>query len=265
MERNNFSVAAGFGSSSGRQGVFGTFSAFLEMVVSEITMARLNHANVLAHFSHAGVDDMADNTCHFGINIFFADNGLPKNDTTRLYFPADSHQMKAVLQTVFRDSGLRFIFSTRSATPFILAENGTPFFGGGYTFIPGKDDLIRDGSDAVIVTYGEMLYRCLDAVETLAAGGIRTALVNKACLNTIDEDMLKKIGNTPAVLVVETQNTKTGMGSRMGTWLLERGYRPAYAALGTRREGRGGLSEQIPYQGLDSADIEQRIRDLIHR
>jgi len=34
------------------------------MVVSEITMARLNYANVLAHFSHAGVDDMADNTCH---------------------------------------------------------------------------------------------------------------------------------------------------------------------------------------------------------
>jgi len=71
MERNNFSVAAGFGATAGKQGIFATFSAFLEMVISEITMARLNQANVLAHFSHAGVDDMADNTCHFGINIFF--------------------------------------------------------------------------------------------------------------------------------------------------------------------------------------------------
>ena len=87
MERNNFSVAAGFGAEKGRQGIFGTFSAFLEMVVSEITMARLNRANVLAHFSHAGVDDMADNTCHFGINNFFADNGLPENDNTRLVLP----------------------------------------------------------------------------------------------------------------------------------------------------------------------------------
>ena len=60
MERNNFSVAAGFGSVEDKQGIFGTFSAFLEMVVSEITMARLNRSNVLAHFSHAGVDDMAD-------------------------------------------------------------------------------------------------------------------------------------------------------------------------------------------------------------
>ena len=54
MERNNFSVAAGFGSEPGRQGIFGTFAAFLEMVVSEITMARLNNANVLAHFFALG-------------------------------------------------------------------------------------------------------------------------------------------------------------------------------------------------------------------
>jgi transketolase N-terminal domain/subunit len=39
-----------------------------------------------------GVDDMADNTCHFGINNFFSDNGVPENDATRLYFPADSNQ-----------------------------------------------------------------------------------------------------------------------------------------------------------------------------
>jgi len=37
-------------------------------IISELTMARLNHANVLCHFSHSGVDEMADNTCHFGIN-----------------------------------------------------------------------------------------------------------------------------------------------------------------------------------------------------
>src|SRR5262249_35503813 len=68
MERANYSAAAGFGSEPGHQGIFGTFSAFLEMVISEITMARLNECNVLAHFSHAGVAEILDNTCHFGIN-----------------------------------------------------------------------------------------------------------------------------------------------------------------------------------------------------
>jgi len=57
MERGNYSAAAGFGSFPGKQGIFATFSAFLEMCISEITMARLNYANVLAHFSHSGVDE----------------------------------------------------------------------------------------------------------------------------------------------------------------------------------------------------------------
>jgi transketolase C-terminal domain/subunit/transketolase N-terminal domain/subunit len=263
MERNNFSVAAGFGATAGKQGIFATFSAFLEMVISEITMARLNHANVLAHFSHAGVDDMADNTCHFGINAFFADNGLPENDTTRLYYPADSLQLKAVLLSIFFDKGLRFVFSTRSGTPFILSPNGKRFFEDGYTFIPGKDDLIREGRDGYIVTYGEMLYRCLDIVEDLKTEGMSIGLINKTTLNVIDEDMLKRIGSSKAILVVETQNVKTGLGARMGTWLLERDYHPRFACMGTRKEGHGGLSEQIPYQGMDKNAIRSRITALI--
>ena len=145
MERGNFSAAAGFGYDLGKQGIFGTFSAFLEMCISEITMARLNKANVLAHFSHAGCDDMADNTCHFGINNFFAANGLPDegHDLTRLYFPADQHQFAACVKKIFSDPGLRFIFSTRSAVPDILKDDGTPFFSKDYTFTTGKDDIIR--------------------------------------------------------------------------------------------------------------------------
>ena len=263
MERNNFSVAAGFGSESGRQGIFGTFSAFLEMLVSEITMARLNHANVLAHFSHAGVDDMADNTCHFGINVFFADNAIAEGDTTRLYFPADTNQMKALLQAIFFEPGLRFVFSTRSAVPILLNESGNPFFGPDYRFVSGRDDVIRDGEDAFVVSYGEMLYRCLDAVERLREEGYRVGLINKATLNVADESMLERIGVARAVLVVESQNIKTGLGSKMGSWLLERRLSPKYRAIGVGKLGKGGLDEQIPYQGLDPEGIYQAMRALI--
>lgn len=263
MERNNYSVAAGFGSTPGRQGIFGTFSAFQEMVISEITMARLNKANVLAHFSHAGVDDMADNTCHFGINNFFADNGLAEGDDTKLYFPADPLQLKAMLNTIFHEQGLRFVFSTRSATPFILKENGENFFGDGYVFTPGKDEIIREGSAGYIVAYGEMLYRCLHAVELLNKEGVDVGLINKPTLNQIDTELLEKAGNSPFVLVVETQNSKTGLGIRYGTWLLESGYSPRYGYLGTFREGKGGLSEQIPHQGMGTEDIISKVKSFI--
>jgi transketolase len=81
MERGNFSAAAGFGFEKDKFGVFSTFAAFAEMVISELTMARFNHCNILGHFSHSGVDEvcylipqlyhllisihqMADNSCH---------------------------------------------------------------------------------------------------------------------------------------------------------------------------------------------------------
>ena len=183
MERGNFSAAAGFGMDDGRQGVFSTFSAFLEMCISEITMARLNQSNVLCHFSHSGVDDMADNTCHFGLNHFFADGGIPgapadtdhspdeHADTTRLYFPGDPAQFEACVKRVFTDIGLRFVFSNRSKLPWILAEDGSKFYEG-QTFEPGMDDVVRDDfTDGVIVTYGATLHRAVAAAEKMKDDG----------------------------------------------------------------------------------------------
>ncbi|MHC4670836.1 MAG: transketolase C-terminal domain-containing protein, partial [Planctomycetota bacterium] len=262
MERGNFSAAAGFGMEEGRQGIFGTFSAFLEMIVSEITMAGLNESNVLAHFSHAGVDWMADNTCHFGVNNFFAASALPEGDTTRLYFPADQHQMKATLERIFWDPGLRFVFSTRSGTPDILREDGSLLYGEGYAFAPGRDEIVREGSAGYVVSYGEMLYRALDAVERLRAEGLEVGLINKPTLNLVDEDMMATVGRTPFVLVVESQSRTTGLGIRYGTWLLERGYGPRYAHVGTVRVGSSGLWEQMAHQGIDPDAIIAKVRTL---
>lgn len=263
MERGNFSMAAGFGMEEDRQGIFATFSAFLEMIISEITMARLNNSNVLCHFSHAGIDDMADNTCHFGLNNFFADNGLEDGYETRLYFPADPRQMAACIETIFHQPGLRFVFSTRSKVPMILDTEGQEMFGGDYLFAPGKDEVIREGTAGYIVSFGDALYRALDAVERLKQEGIDVGLINKPTLNVVDEDMMAKIGKAPFVLVVEAFNRKTGLGSRFGSWLLERGFTPKFAYLGTHEEGCGGLWEQYPYQGLDPVGIMAKVKSMI--
>lgn len=263
MERGNISAAAGFGMEKGKQGIFATFAAFLEMCISEITMARLNYSNLLCHFSHSGIDDMADNTCHFGINNFFADNGLDDGYDTKLYFPADAHQMRACVEAVFSDPGLRFIFSTRSKTPMILGSDGKDLYGEGYTFVPGKDEVVREGKAGYIVAFGDSLYRALDAIERLKQEGIEVGLINKPTLNVVDEETIAKIGKSPFVLVVEAFNRKTGLGSRFGSWLLERGLTPKYAYLGTHEEGCGGLWEQYPHQGIDPDGIISKVKQLI--
>ncbi|MCA8989476.1 MAG: transketolase [Planctomycetaceae bacterium] len=264
MERGNYSAAAGFGYEAGKQGIYGTFSAFLEMIVSEITMARLNKSNVLAHFSHAGCDDMADNTCHFGINNFFAHNGLPDegHDTTRLYFPADQHQMRACLRKIFPQPGLRFLFTTRSGVPDILDDSGKQFYGEDYDFVPGRDEVIREGKDGYIVSFGETLYRALDAVITMQGNGKHVGLINKPTLNVFDPAMMKKLAQAPRVLVAEGFNVNTGLGCRFGSELLKYGFKGSYNNIGTHKEGSGGLWQQMGYQGLDPAGIMASFKAL---
>jgi len=274
MERGNFSAAAGFGMEAGKQGIFSTFAAFLEMCCSEITMARLNYSNVLCHFSHSGVDDMADNTCHFGINNFFADNGpeewppphaegaMDKGPTT-LFFPADAAQVDACLCKIFPEPGLRFLFTTRSKTPAICNEAGAPMYGEGYEFVIGKDEVVRTGTAGYIVAFGDALYRAVDAATRLKEEGIDVGVVNKPTLNMVDEDMMKTLGASPFVLVVEPLSRKQGLGIRFGTWLLERGLSPKYQYIGTDKEGCGGLWEHAYHQGYDPLSIMTKVKSMI--
>ena len=131
---------------------------------------------------------MADNTCHFGINHFFADNALSDLNTW-LYFPADASQMNAIINRVFYERGARFVFSTRAKVPWILKEDGTKFFEGDYKFEPGKDDVIKKGTAGYVVSYGDMLYRSYDAVLRCKEMGLDVGLINKSTLNVVDEQV----------------------------------------------------------------------------
>ncbi len=121
-----------------------------------------------------------------------------------------------MIDKVFYEKGIRFVFSARAKVPFILKEDGSKFFDDAYTFVPGKDEFIRKGTKGYIVSYGDMLYRSLDAVERFREEGIDVGLINKATLNVVDEQAIKEIGATGFVLVVESLNQKTALGSKVG-------------------------------------------------
>ena len=171
--------------------------------------------------------------------------------------------MDKVVRRVFFDHGMRFVFSIRSKLPLILNEQGKPFYGESYKFVPGKDELIRDGKDGFIVSFGDAIYRSLDAIERLKSLGHSVGLINKPTLNVVDEDMMKKIGSSKFVLIVEPLSRRTGLGSKFGTWLLERGLSPKFARIGVHREGCGGLWEQAYHQGYDSKSIQNKVMELL--
>ena len=64
------------------------------------------------------------------------------------------------------------------------ADGKTKFFGDGYEFIPGKDEVIVEGSAGYVVSFGEMLYRAYDAVLRAREAGIDVGLINKPSLHS---------------------------------------------------------------------------------
>merc|ERR1712093_319682 len=106
------------------------------------------------------------------------------------------------------------------------------------------DEIVRGAADSKsctgwVVTIGEMLYRVVDAVDRLNSTekAIKVGVINKVSINTIDEQTMQLIGNSKFVVVAESWNEKTGLGSRLGTQLLERSLTPKFARMGTTREG----------------------------
>ena len=74
---------------------------------------------------------------------------------------------------------------------------------------------------------------------------------------------MAKIGKSPFVLVIESLNSRTGLGVRFGTWLLERGLAPNYDYMGTTRPGNCGQEEQILHQGLGIDNIKEKLSNLL--
>jgi transketolase C-terminal domain/subunit len=147
--------------------------------------------------------------------------------------------------------------------PQLLDEKGKPYYTDAYQFVPGKDEILLQGSDGYVVAFGDALYRANDAVQRLRSEGIKVGLVNKVTLNVLDEETTRKVGSTGFVLVVEPISKTSGVGVHYGYWLMKLGLSPAYNHIGAHKNGSGGLWEQAYHQGYDSGSIQKAVKELV--
>lgn len=147
--------------------------------------------------------------------------------------------MHKVIEKVLFAHGIRFVFSTRAKVPWILKENSQERFfdNPDYEFVPGKDEIIRGADDPKsvtgwVVTFGEMLYRVVDAVDRLNSTekGVRVGVINKVSVNLIDEEVMNLIGNSKFVIVAESWSTFVHIS--FPNWL------PWLTSFSNRREDR---------------------------
>ena len=152
-------------------------------------------------------------------------------------FPADGWQMRACVDAAHARCGV--VYGCRAPVPDLTDVNDELMFATGYRFRIGVDDLVREGCDGYLISYGDAVHACLDVVDALLAAGTSIGLIAKPTLDVPDEDTLKRLGSAPVVLLVEALEGQLGLDDRLRAWLDEHGFRGSYDCIGPGMAGQG--------------------------
>ncbi len=94
---------------------------------------------------------------------------------------------------------------------------------GRYTLPLGKAEVVREGSDLVIVAYGAMVREAQRAADVLATEGISAGVLDLRSLSPLDEDAVVAAARRSGRVVVVTESHRTaGMASEVAAVVQER-------------------------------------------
>ena len=171
-------------------------------------------------------------------------------------------------------------WETEAAVPALAALPGTTYLRldrssagrtqrEGETFVLGKARVLRDGTDATLVSTGGILSVTLAAAdELLARHGIRVRVLSMHTIAPLDVESLKQAAaETGGIVTVEEHSVHGGLGGAVAESLLEAGVVPrAFHRVGLRH----GFSSIVGSQeflraayGIDAPAIIEAVRRIV--
>ena len=128
--------------------------------------------------------------------------------------------LKVVCPSTPYDTKGLLIQSIRDNDPVIFCEhkNLYGFEGevpeGSYTIPIGEANIVRDGKDCSIITYGLMVHRSLEAAAILAKEGIEVEILDLRTLSPLDVDsILETVEKTGRLVCVDEANPRCSIAS----------------------------------------------------
>lgn len=256
-EANMYSHAAGI-AACGMPVFASTFSSFAagrayDQIRNSIAYP---HNHVIIGATHNGVLIGADGGSHQCVEDIALMRAIPG---MTVICPCDRYETAAFVKAALLEcDGPVYLRLGRSEVPDLFTEETE--------FKIGKGNVIVDGSDAVIFTVGEPVFRAVEAVKLLADKGISAAVVSLASIKPIDAELVveyaKKTGN---VFTLEDHNIYGGLGGAVAE-VLCRDYPAHVTMLGIQDEfGMSGSTDELAkIFGLDpesiAAAVEKGIR-----
>jgi pyruvate dehydrogenase E1 component beta subunit len=87
---------------------------------------------------------------------------------------------------------------------------------GDYVLPIGKANVMREGSDVVLIAYSMMAVKALEAAEKLAADGIKAEVLDLRSLRPLDTDaIVKSVSKTHKAIVLEETWAAAGVGAEV--------------------------------------------------
>ena len=88
----------------------------------------------------------------------------------------------------------------------------------------GKAEVLRNGSDAAVITHGPITSNVIEACNILEAEGIGITLLDMSTIRPIDKDaVIKAVKKTGLVFTVEEHTVSGALGSQVGVIMAESG------------------------------------------
>ena len=174
--------------------------------------------------------------------------------------PADSAELEAQLREA--------LDAPRPTYMRIGKKGEPPLHGESAQLGIGKANLLREGSDLLVLGVGPILGEALQAAEAVAAEGFSVAVVSLGGVKPLDSAFLEAMAERyPRWLSLEEHGITGGMGSALLEWLAEReGPAIRLKRLGVPDAFLHELGNQrYTHQqlGLDSAGLVQTFRQVI--
>jgi transketolase len=215
-----------------------------------------NELKVRIGASHGGVSLGEDGASHQMIEDIALMRVMPR---MQVVVPADYNQAyRAVIESYERFEAPMYLRFGRPSTPIVYAE------------IPetlGRGvDVLREGKDISIFACGHMVWRALDAAETLSReDGVEAEVVNVSIIKPLySETVIESLAKTGVGVTAEEHRVVGGLGDAIREAAAEQHPVPVFA-LGMEDEfGVSGTADAcMEHFGLTAAGILEAAREAL--
>jgi transketolase len=127
----------------------------------------------------------------------------------------------------------------------------------------GRAEVLAEGVDVTILSYGLLVREGLEAMRILARQGISVRLVNMRMLKPLDEQVVREsAARTPLIVTLEDHFLAGGLHAAVASVLVQAGYpcRVLPLAMGERWFRPGRLPDVLRHEGFTGDQVAQRIR-----